>query len=133
MIIKFKLDDYYDICDEYEAVFEQEDVVDVVDGDDCLVVRTRRIVIPAIHASFREAEWLARNPDVEGQDVEDIWETQDSVLVQYEENEKDPTKFISYATCDLLYFAEELCKTHGVHHEDISQLDCYIDTEEFLK
>lgn len=132
MIINFKLDDYYDICDEYEEVFEQEDVVDVLDGDDCLVVRTRRIVIPAIHASFREAEWLARNLEVEDEDDEEAWETQNSVWVQYEENEKDPTKFISYATCDLLYFAAELSANLGIHSCDATQLDCYIDTSEFI-
>jgi hypothetical protein len=130
MIIKFKLDDYYDICDEYEEVFEQEDVVDVEDGDeDCLIVRTRRIVIPAIQASFREAEWLIKNPDAE--EDEDEWETQCSVIVQYEEDEKDPARFISYATSDLSYFAEELCTNLGITC-DITQLDCYIDTSEFI-
>lgn len=132
MIINFKLDDYYDICDEYEEVFEQEDVVDVVTGDDCLVVRTRRIIIPALHASFREAEWVARDPEIEDEDGEDAWETQSSVIVHYEENEKDPAKFISYATSDLLYFAEELCKSLGLELDDVAQLDCYIDTAEFI-
>jgi hypothetical protein len=129
MIIELKLD-CYDICDEYEEVFEQEDVVDVEDGDeDCLIVRTRRIVIPAIQASFREAEWLIKNPDAE--EDEDEWETQCSVIVQYEEDEKGPAKFISYATSDLSYFAEELCTNLGITC-DITQLDCYIDTSEFI-
>ena len=132
MIINFKLDDYYEICDEYEKVFEQEDVVDVVEGDDCLVVRTRRIVIPALHASFREAEWLARNPDVEDEDDEDAWETQSSVIVHYEENEKDPNNYISYATCDLMYCAEGLREKFGISSSDVPQLDCYIDTSEFI-
>ena len=133
MIINFKLDDYCDICDEYEEVFEQEDVVNVeASDDDCLVVRTRRIVIPALHASFREAEWVARNPDIEDEDDEDAWETQSSVIVHYEENEKDPAKFISYAICDLLYFAEELCESLGLEIDDVDQLDCYIDTSEFI-
>ena len=129
MIINFKLDDYYDICDQYEEVFEQENVVDVCDGDDCLVVRTRRIVIPALHASFREAEWVTKDSNV---DDEEEWETQASVIVQYEENEKDPAKFISYATCDLAYFAEEVCDDLGLDSCDVSQLDCYIDTSEFI-
>jgi hypothetical protein len=131
MIIKFKLDDYYDICDEYEEIFEQEDVVDVEDGDeDCLVVRTRRIVIPAIHASFREAEWLSKNPDAKVD--KDEWENQCSVIVHYEEEERNPAKFISYATCDLLYFAKGLCDKIGIDPCNIAQLDCYIDTSEFI-
>ena len=131
MIIKFKLDDYYDICDEYEEVFEQEDVVDVEDGDeDCLVVRTRRIVIPTIHASFREAEWLTKNPDAE--EDEDEWETQCSVIVQYEEDEKDPEKFIAYTTCDLSYLAKVLSENLGLEPNCVEQLDCYIDTAEFV-
>ena len=133
MIINFKLDDYYDICDEYEEIFDQEDVIDVQDGDeDCLVVRTRRIVIPVLHASFREAEWLAKDPGTEEKNDKNVWETQNSVWVQYEENEKDPTKFISYATCDLLYFAAELSANLGIHSCDAAQLDCYIDTSEFI-
>ena len=131
MVINFKLDDYYDICDEYEEVFEQEDVVDVQDGgEDCLVVRTRRIVIPAVHASFREAEWLTRNPNAE--DDEDEWETQCSVIVQYEEDEKDPAKFISYTTSDLSYLAKMLCENLGLEIDCAEQLDCYIDTSEFI-
>lgn len=130
MIIAFKLDDYYDICDEYEEAFEQEDVVDVEDGDeDCLVIRTRRIVIPAIHASFREAEWLIRNSDAE--EGEDEWETQCSVIVQYEEAETDPEKFISYTTSDLSYLVKCLCENLGLATDSVGQLDCYIDTLEF--
>jgi hypothetical protein len=132
MIIKFKLYDYDDICDEYEEVFEQEDVVDVVEGEDCLVVRTRRIVIPALHASFREAEWLVRNPDVD-EDDEDAWETQCSVIVHYEETEQDPEKFISYASCDIEYFAKELADAQGLTNCDIGELECYIDTAEFIE
>ena len=88
MIIDFKLEDYEEICDEYESVFENEDVVDVINGDDLLIVRTRRIVVPGLHASFREAEWYTRNEDVEDPDDDDAWEIQCSVFVRYEENEK---------------------------------------------
>ena len=131
MIINFKLEDYEDICDEYEEVFEQEDVVDVeVSDEDCLVVRTRRIVIPAIQASFREAEWLTRNPDAE--EDEDEWETQCSVIVEYTEHEKDPNNYISYATCDLMYCVEGLREKFGISSSDVPQLDCYIDTSEFI-
>lgn len=131
MVINFKLEDYEDICDEYENAFELEDVVDVeVGDDDCLVVRTRRIVIPALQASFREAEWLTRNPDAE--EDEDEWETQCSVIVEYTEHEKDPNNYISYATCDLMYYAEGIRKKFGVLPADVPQLECYIDTDEFI-
>lgn len=131
MIINFKLEDYEDICDTYEKVFENEDVVDVeVGDDDCLIVRTRRIVIPAIQASFREAEWHIRNPDAEEDEAE--WEPQCSVIVEYEEHEKDPINYISYSTCDLMYYAEGLRKKFGILSADIPQLDCYIDTSEFI-
>lgn len=129
MIINFKLDDYDTVCDEYEEIFSQEDIVDVVNGDDCLVVRTRRIVIPALHTSFREAEWATKDSDFGGDD----WEIQASVFVQYEENETDPTKYISYATCGLMYFAEELRRSMEIDPCDVAQLDCYIDTSEFIR
>ena len=133
MIIKFKLEDYEDICDEYESVFENEDVVDVINGDDMLITRTPRIVIPELNASFREAEWYARNEEIEDPDDEDAWEIQCSVFVQYEEDEQDPEKYISFASCDLAYYAGELLGEQGKDPEKVAQFECYIDTKEFLE
>ena len=131
MIIKFKLDDYSDTCDEYERVFELDDTVDVVDEENCLIVSTKRIVVPELHASFRTAEWYARNEEVEDEDDEDAWEIQSSVFVYYPENEKDPEKYISFATCELADYASELYKEKP-DYEVVVQLECYIDTEEFV-
>ena len=126
MIINFKLDDYYDICDEYEKVFEQADPIEVVVEDDCLITTGKRIVIPQIHRSYREAEWYWRE---EGSDE---YEIQASVYVSYPEHEKDPNNYISYATCDLMYCAEGLREKFGISASDVPQLDCYIDTSEFI-
>ena len=131
MIIKFKIDDYYETCDEYERVFELDDTVDVVDEENCLIVSTKRIVVPELHASFRTAEWYARNEEVEDEDDEDAWEIQSSVFVYYPENEKDPEKYISFATCELADYASELC-LEKVDYEVVARLECYIDTEEFI-
>ena len=131
MIIKFKIDDYYETCDEYERVFELDDTVDVVDEENCLIVSTKRIVVPELHASFRTAEWYARNDEVEDEDDEDAWEIQSSVFVYYPENEKDPEKYISFATCELADYASELY-IEKVVYEVVVQLECYIDTEEFV-
>ena len=131
MIIKFKLDDYYETCDEYERVFELDDAVSVVDGGNCLMVSSKRIVVPELHASFRTAEWYTRNEEVEDEDDEDAWEIQSSVFVYYPENEKDPEKYISFATCELADYASELYK-EKVDYEVVAQLECYIDTEEFV-
>lgn len=131
MLIKFKLDDYAEICDEYESAFENEDVLDVTDGDNFLATRARRIVVPELHVSFREADWYTRNEDVDDPDDEDAWECQGSVFLQYEETETDPEKYISFAACDLAYLASELCGDEGKDYDVVSQLDCYIDTSEF--
>ena len=131
MIIKFKLDDYYETCDEYERVFELDDAVSVEDGDNCLMVSAKRIVVPELHASFRTAEWYARNQEAEDEDDEDAWEIQSSVFVYYPENEKDPEKYISFATSELADYASELCQ-EKVDYEVVARLECYIDTEEFI-
>ena len=131
MIIKFKIDDYYETCDEYERVFELDDTVDVVDEENCLIVSTKRIVVPELHASFRTAEWYARNEEVEDEDDEDALEIQSSVFVYYPENERNPEKYISFATCELADYASELYK-ENVDYEVVAQLECYIDTEEFV-
>ena len=54
-----------------------------------------------------------------------------SVFVYYPENEKDPEKYISFATCELADYASELYK-EKVDYEVVAQLECYIDTEEFV-
>ena len=132
MIINFKLEDYEEICDEYESIFENEDVVNVVTESDLLIVRMRRIVVPELHASFREAEWYARNEDVEDCDDDDAWEIQCSVFVQYEENEQDVEKYISFASADLSYYVSELLGEEGKAIEKVAQLACYINTDEFI-
>ena len=131
MILRFKLGDYEEMCDENEEAFENEDTVDVSDGENLLVTRTRRIVIPELHASFREADWYALNEDVDDPDDPDAWECQNSVWVHYEEHETDPDKFVSYATCDLAFFAGELMGEKGKDYEVVAQLECFIDTAEF--
>ena len=72
---------------------------------------------------------MTKNSDV---DDEEGWGTPASVIVQYEENEMDPAKFISYASCGLAYFAEEVCDALGMDSCDVAQLDCYSDTAEFI-
>ena len=133
MIIKFKLDDYYETLDKYEEVFEQADVEDVIIDENCFVTSKIRIVIPQLQVSFREAEWYARNEDIDDLNNEDAYEIQCSVLLQYAENEITPENFISYASCDLSYFADNLCRANGIDPKQVPQLDCYIDTDEFIQ
>ena len=131
MIIKFKLEDYDEICDKYHDIFENEDTAEVNDTEgNLLIIGMRRIVIPQLNASFREAEWYAVD-DTEDSD-EDECEIQCSVVVQYAENEKDPDKYIAFASCDLSYFVSDLCREQNYDYDTISQFDCYIDTEEFV-
>ena len=132
MIIDFKLEDYEEICDEHESILEHEDTVDVIKGDDLLIVRTRRIVVPELHASFREAEWYTRNEDIEDSDDDDAWEIQCSVMVQYDENEKDIKKYISFASVGLMDYASELLGEVGKDQAKVASLNCYIDTDEFV-
>ena len=132
MIIKFKIDDYYDVCDEYSKIFELEDTIEVDDGDNCLMVSNIRVVVPELQASFRNAEWYVRNNDAEDEEDEDTWGIQSSVFVYYQENEKNPENYISFATCELADYASELCKEKA-SYEVVAQLDCYIDTDEFIE
>lgn len=132
MLIKFKLEDYEEICDEYAALFEREEVVEVINTQDLLLIRTRRIVVPDLHVSFREAEWYVRNNDIDDPDDEDAWELQCSIFVQYAEDERAVEKYISFTTCDLANCVSELVGTLGKDQLRAEQLDCYIDTCEFI-
>ena len=49
--IEIKLEDHEYICDEYESVFGNEVVVDIINGDDLLTAHIRRIVISELHVS----------------------------------------------------------------------------------
>ena len=132
MLIKFKLEDYEEICDEYAAIFEREDVADIINAQDLLLIRSRRIVIPELHGSFREAEWYVRNNDIDDPDDEDAWELQCSVFVQYAEDERAVEKYISFTTCDLANCVSELVGALGKDQTRVEKLDCYIDTSEFI-
>ena len=129
MVITFLMGDYEEMCDEYESVFDCEETVDVVSENDLLVVRTRRIVVPELHASFREAEWYSRNDQFDETSDDEEWEVQCSVWVQYHEHEKDPNKFISFASCGLCELAGEI-STEDANYDKISQIECYLDTDE---
>ena len=134
MILRFKYGQYDEICDEYELLFEYAEPLDTEEQNgNALVVRNKRIVFPQLHVSFREADWYARNEEIENPDDDGAWEVQDSVYVLYEENEKDINKYISFSNRSLDYPLLEICKKSGKSFvKNLDELECYIDTSEFV-
>ena len=134
MILRFIFGQYDEICDKYEKLFEFAEPLDTEEQNgNVLVVRNRRIVFPQLHVSFREGDWYARNQEIIDPDDDDAWEVQDSVYVLYEENEKDINKYKSFMTGSLDYFLAEICKnTRDSFEKDLDELECYIDTSEFI-
>lgn len=134
MIIKFKLEEYYDILDKYEELLmEMTDRLETEEQEgNALVVIGYRVVIPELHASFREGEWYTRNKEYNPNDKEsEEYELQDSVYILYEENEKDVNKYLSFCTQSVCYILFDRCKQNKYPTDKLGDLECYIDTSEF--
>lgn len=130
MIIKFKLGELYDIFDDYMKAFDYADLVDAEEKEEeAMCFREYRVVIPQIHASFREGQWYAKAEDEETGEVD--WELQDGIWAQYEENEKDINKYISYACCELDYFVKTLCEEKRIEVANVHELECFVDVSEY--
>ena len=122
MKIEFKCRDYAEVIDDYSESFYENPIELKPDGNNLLIVTDFRMVIPELHASFREAIWIdTRYPD----DGENAY-------VTYAEDEKDPQKFLSFLTGGMAYAVLDAATTAGfpTGHDDILNLDCYIDTIE---
>ncbi len=133
MIINFKYAQYDDILDEYQVLFRQDEPLATEEQDgNILVVNRERVVFPQLHASFREAAWYSRNNSVKDPESSEAWDAQASVYVLYEENEKDINRYISYMTGFFDYSIADVCKREGYPDSDRYDLDCYIDTSEFI-
>lgn len=114
MILKFYPGDLYlleddldELCSYEGPLFSDEDE----DGNSVSATRYR-IVAPDIHRSFRLADAFTGD---------ECWG--DVVVVEYEEDEKDVNRYISFANTGL---SEFICYRFG------SGSECFIDTDEFI-
>ncbi len=133
MIIKFKFKQYDEILEEHNVLFDYAEPQTTNEQDGTiLVTRGARIVFPQLHVSFREAGWYTRNKKIEDPNDVDAWEGQDSVYALYDENEKDVNKYISFVTGSSDCSVIDACEYAGFPPENYKELDCYIDTSEFI-
>lgn len=121
--ISFKLNELDDVLEENIDEFSKHlDYYDTEeDGNNSLVVRNYRIVIPDLHVSFREGDWYYRETE------NAVWEPQASVYVRYNENEKDINKYISFMTGSLRYSLHDLLIQIGQKDLNIDNYLCYIE------
>lgn len=132
MLIKFKLDDFYDIMDDMDRLLGYYDYEPTLELENCcLEIKKIRIVIPELKVSFREGSAWARNLDVENPDDDDAWYAEGDVTIQYDENENNYREIIASYNCDILSLAKDLCRSKQIKTEP-GDLQCYIDTSEFI-
>lgn len=132
MLIKFKLDDFYEIMDDMDSMLDCYDYEPTIEVNGCSYeIKKMRIVIPKLQASFREGTVWDRDLDVEDPDADDAWYYAGEATMQYEENEKDYTQIIASYGCGLHALASEICYSKQIKTEP-GDLQCYIDTSEFI-
>ena len=128
MIIKFKVGEYYEICDKYEELFSKDEGGFMTIDDEMFDSTCRRFVIPELHISFRPADYGER---VTARQLEDGEFNSVSGFLFYPENEKNPYKFDTFTGCGLSFALTEFFPSR-VKPEVISNLDVWFDMDELL-
>lgn len=133
MKIEFVLDDFDDILDDNEDLFEDITPTWIEADEGCLLrIDGFRVVIPEINVSFRTGELYFRNEEIEDPDDPDAWDFAHSADILYEKDEVDPSNFLEYTTGYLPWLFEEACKKANVSPKDVGSVKCYIETDEFI-
>ena len=124
----FLLEHYDDMQDRHCDFFDDVDDLETTKGNTSLVLKAYRIVIPEIHASFREGGWYEKNENADADD-DDAWEAQGFVCVRYDENEKDVANYQSIVMADLETCVREVCSENSLKIQDQGKLKCFLDTD----
>lgn len=106
-LIEFE-DDLDELCEDDGPLFSE-----VNECGESISATRYRIVAPELHRSFRLADAFTDG---------ECWG--ELVVVEYEENEKDVNKYLSFATSNLSSFIN--------YNYDIYP-NCYIETDEFIE
>lgn len=119
--IKFKFGDYYDIMDEnMDDISEVEELETKADKDgNIFTIKPYRMVIPQIKASFREGIWWTEDSD----------EPEASVILVYEEAERDINAYLGYTTAFIDETVDDVCKLKGITIENSDELDCILEID----
>ena len=119
----FQFSDYSDILDDYYDSDHGDEIELLPDENgNILIVKSFRLMIPSIGASFREGLWF----------VEDDDEPQDSVYVWYKLDEKDPQKYIAFYNSSMFAVVLDVCASggFGTDVDDIEELECYLEEDD---
>lgn len=132
MLLKFKLNDFYNVMDDMDRLLGCYDYEPTLELDDfCLEIKKIRVVIPELKSSFREGTAWSRDLDVENPDDDDAWYAEGDVTIQYDENEKNYREIIASYNCDIFSLTNDLCCSKQILTKP-GDLQCYIDTSEFI-
>ena len=125
---EFKYEEWEDLEDDYRDELDELDERGTTEQDgNVLMVSNFRIVIPALKASIREANWFIHDLSKE---ADEEWSYQAGGYVRYPENETDIDKFESFTSGYLSYCVHDICNEIGYPEDQIGGLDCYIDVDE---
>lgn len=141
MIIRFKLGEFDEMYDKYEKLFEAADspVLDERENDFVVFCSPFRIVIPQFKASFREGDYYERREEYTGEnsscgslDFDEEFCYEDTVIIRYLQNQTDIREYLTFTAKSIDYAIYGLCEKEGFPFDNRDDLDCYIDTSEFI-
>ena len=132
--IVFKLNDYYDICDEYEEILSEyhESAWTEAQEGNVYGVYQYRIVIPKLHISLREGDWYFVDEEAADDEEDDDGDGgyQCGVFLSYSEDEKDINE---YRWAVGPWFGDAIrkaCMDTDFPFDESKDLECYIDFDD---
>ena len=129
MILETVMEDIISFTDKYQnlLVFESEYCEQQIEEDTKIDIGGYRILVPELGVCVREGElWSLRS----GSDHE--WNVDDSVVLVYEIDEKDPLKYLVCSTGDIQGVLFDWFHEKFSCYEDLDAIRCIVDTSEFL-
>lgn len=118
---EFFFDENYDRIESLDT-----DEMLIAGGKEALIIDRYRVVVPKLHASFRNAVWFCQ--DEKPTETKEEWDAQSAVTLQYAEKEQDYRKYKLFYTMEMDELIEQLCE-NSTREIDPDELKCLVEFE----
>ena len=135
MILKTKLSDLSDFLWERKELFEAAGTTVVDEEGVRLEISNYRIQLPGYGIGIRDGFLLSQDvsdPDGAEKEDGDEWEVEDTVALIYDIGEHDPGRYLCWGTDFVEDYTIDYLENNGYEVSDPEEIDCLIDTSEYL-
>lgn len=136
MILKTKLSELSDFLWEHQELFEAAGTTLVDDEDVLLEISNYRIQLPEYGIAIRDGLLLSKddsNSDgAKDGETENEWEVDNTAALIYDIKEHDPGRYLCWGTDLVEDYAIDYLENNGFEASEPEEIDCLIDTSEYL-